>query len=377
MASIKSLNAAKKFGPGYYIKEQMQARGWVQAELAEILGVSPKHLSSIIKNKQPLSIENAKNLGLAFDTTPQLWLNIDNNYRLWLMQHEAEKTDTVKTKAIIYSRMPVRDMMKKGWIISTRNTNELEKEVKNYWGIEDLNFSFLEESVLPYCKKSEAYNQFNASYAATWYHMAKQFSESFITIEYDKNALNLLYKNIAKYTLNEGGIEAFLSELNKCGVKFFILPHLEKTYLDGAAFIHNESPVVVYTARYKRVDNFWFTIAHEIAHIIKHLDKDTPVILDNLKEEAVDKIETEANSMAAKYLLHNKILNYLEDSINYLTVDKVLECSEQFNIHPAIIIGALAHNNSISYRNLSLFNENVLELIPLEYIHESVNSKKK
>lgn len=375
MASIKTLKAAKKFGPGYYIKEQMQARGWVQAELAEILGVSTKHLSSIIQNKQALSIENAKNLGLAFNTTPQLWLNIDNNYRLWLMQHKEEQTDIVKTKAMIYSHMPVRDMMKKGWIISTRKTNELEKEVKNYWGIEDLDFSFLEESKIPYYKKSEAYNQFNASYAATWYHKAKQYSESFDTIKYDKTSLKLLYKNIANYTLIEGGIKDFINKLNKCGVKFFILPHLEKTYLDGAAFIHNESPVIVYTARYKRIDNFWFTIAHEIAHIIKHLDKDTPVILDNFKEEAVDKIETEANSMAAKHLLHNKILDYLEDSINYLTVDKVLECSEQLNIHPSIIIGALAHNNSISYRNLSLFNENVLEFVPSEYIHESMNFK--
>ena len=53
MASIKDLRAAKKFGPGYFIKEQMEIRGWVQEELADILGISGKHLSSILLDKQP------------------------------------------------------------------------------------------------------------------------------------------------------------------------------------------------------------------------------------------------------------------------------------------------------------------------------------
>jgi HTH-type transcriptional regulator/antitoxin HigA len=50
--------------------------------------------------------------------------------------------------------------------------------------------------------------------------------------------------------------------LNNAGVVFFVLPHLQKTYLDGAAFFVDHTPVIVYTGRYKRIDIFWFTVAH-------------------------------------------------------------------------------------------------------------------
>jgi len=124
--------------------------------------------------------------------------------------------------------------------------------------------------------------------------------------------------------------------------------------------------------RYKRIDNFWFTVAHEIAHILKHLNEKTPFVLDNLREQTTDKKEEDANKLAAKYLKHNEILAFLEPHFNYLTVGKIEECSAAINIHPAIIIGALAFNEKISFRNQNLFNENVLELIPAQFIHQSL-----
>lgn len=372
MRSIKDIKAAKKFGPGYFIREQMEIRGWIQEELADILGISTKHLSSILQDKQSLSIINAKKLSSVFNTSPQYWLNIDNDYRLWLEQEQKEQTADVEKRAVIYSHMPVRDMMKKGWISNTRDLEKLNEEVKEYWTIPSIDFQFLEKSVLPYCKKSDAYNKYNASYAATWFQMAKKYSAGFDVASYNKQALEDLFINISDYTTRKNGIELFVNELNACGVKFFVLPHLEKTYLDGAAFLLNDTPVVVYTARYKRIDNFWFTVAHEIAHVLKHLDHNLPFVLDNLQEKSTDKQETEANIIASKQLKHPEILDFLEPFLNYLTVSKIEECSASINIHPAIIIGALAFNDKISYRNQSLFNENVMEFIPSKFVHKSV-----
>jgi HTH-type transcriptional regulator / antitoxin HigA len=372
MASIKDIKAAKKFGPGYFIREQMEIRGWIQEELADILGISTKHLSSILQDKQSLSIINAKKLSSAFNTSPQYWLNIDNDYRLWLEQEQKEQTADVEKRAVIYSHMPVRDMMKKGWISNTRDLEKLNEEVKEYWTIPSIDFQFLEKSVLPNCKKSDAYNKYNASYAATWFQMAKKYSAGFDVPSYNKQALDYLFINISDYTTRKNGIELFVNELNACGVKFFVLPHLEKTYLDGAAFLLNDTPVVVYTARYKRIDNFWFTVAHEIAHVLKHLDHNLPFVLDNLQEKSTDKQETEANIIASKQLKHPEILDFLEPFLNYLTVSKIEECSAAKNIHPAIIIGALAFHDKISYRNQNLFNENVMEFIPSKFVHKSL-----
>ena len=66
--------------------------------------------------------------------------------------------------------------------------------------------------------------------------------------------------------------------------------------------------------------------------------------------------------------------DFLEPHFNYLTTSKVIECSNALHVHPAIIIGALAFNKTISYRNINLFNENVLEYIPGQFVHESAYS---
>lgn len=73
-----------------------------------------------------------------------------------------------------------------------------------------------------------------------------------------------------------------------------------------------------------------------------------------------------------KQLKHPQILEYLEPYLSYLTVAKIEECSAARNIHPAIIIGALAINKKISFRNQSLYKEDVVELIPAKFIHESL-----
>jgi HTH-type transcriptional regulator/antitoxin HigA len=86
MVQTTQLIAAKKFGPGYFIQEQMDLRHWIQEDLADVIGVSEKHLNKILKNKQAITLEIARLLGEVFDTSAQYWINIDTGYRLWLEQ---------------------------------------------------------------------------------------------------------------------------------------------------------------------------------------------------------------------------------------------------------------------------------------------------
>ena len=62
--------------------------------------------------------------------------------------------------------------------------------------------------------------------------------------------------------------------LNKNGIHLVREGHLRKTRLDGAAMkLPDGSPVVGLTLRYDRLDYFWFTLLHELAHVARHLDK--------------------------------------------------------------------------------------------------------
>jgi HTH-type transcriptional regulator / antitoxin HigA len=367
MVQTTKLKAAKKFGPGYFIREQMDLRHWIQEDLADVMGVSEKHLNKILRDNQPITLEIARLLSEVFNTSAEYWINIDTGYRLWLEQERSEKEIAADIKSSIYERMPVNDMIKKGWLKPYKDINDLKNQVLKFWDWEELDFSILEKRLPCLTRKSEAFNQFNASYALTWYQKACNVSSGIKVRKFNREKLIDLYEDLHTYTIKSDGINHFIRELNKVGVIFFVLPHLLKTYLDGAAFYSGENPVIVYTGRYHRIDNFWFTVAHEIAHILKHLNKNTPFILDNLKDGAIDKIEEEANELASIHLNHNEITSYLEPFIDYLTTLKVEECAEKYGIHPAIIVGKLAHDGKISYGNQPLYNKNVLEIISVSY----------
>ncbi|MEP1034410.1 HigA family addiction module antitoxin [Ekhidna sp.] len=372
MIKLNQLKPAKQFGPGHFIKEQMDIREWTQTDLADILGVTLKHVNKILNDKQSISLEMAKILGEVFDTDAKYWINLDTSYRLWLDQTKSEKEVFAEMKADAFERMPIKDMVNKGWIQSFKTKSEMEAVILDFWGWDKLNFGELDkliESEFCLTRKSEAFSQFNEYYKITWYQMAKVVSKSYSVPKYNKKALTELYNRINEFTIEDNGISNFLKKLQDVGVIFFVLPHLQKTYLDGAAFFNEKNPVVVYTGRYKRIDNFWFTIAHEIAHVLKHLDSKKHFILDNLKdkEDSQDPREVEANDLAGDKLKHNEILEYLEPHLNYLTTDKVEECSEELTIHPSVIIGKLAKEDKVSYRHIHLYNSNVLDEIPIEY----------
>ncbi|OFY86019.1 MAG: addiction module antidote protein, HigA family [Bacteroidetes bacterium RIFCSPLOWO2_12_FULL_31_6] len=368
MEQVVKLRPARKFGPGYFIKEQMEYRSWTQEDLSEVIGMTIKHVNRILQDKQPITLDTAKILAEVFETSPQYWLNLDANYRLWLSHERTEKEIEADLKGLIYERMPVKDMLTKGWLKPFGSAKELKQQVLQFWNWTKLDFSIIDENYLPYLpRKSEAYNQFNASYAITWYRKATIEATKIKVNAYDKKKLENLYDNIYTYTVIENGINLFIKELANAGVIFFVLPHLQKTYLDGAAFFLDKTPVIVYTGRFKRIDNFWFTVAHEIAHVLLHLNKELTFVLDNLRDGELNGLENEANEWASNKLKHEEILNYLNPYLGYLTTSKVEECAATYNIHPAIIIGKLAHEKTISYANQSLYNDNVLHIINAQY----------
>jgi HTH-type transcriptional regulator / antitoxin HigA len=369
MTTAQKIKPAIKFGPGYFIKEQMEYRSWTQDELAEVMGMTSKHINKILNDKQPITLDTAKVLAEVFDTSPQYWINLDSNYRLWLNAIPTEKEKQAELKANIYERMPIRDMIAKKWIPDFSNLEELHENILAFWNTPNLDFEEWDKQITPLlARKSENFNQYKASYTFTWYHKAMMVANSYSVVKFNKKGLEKLYNDLYSYTVQENGINQFLEKLNQSGVIFFVLPHLQKTYLDGAAFYFEKSPVIVYTGRYKRIDNFWFTIAHEIAHVLYHLDEKNSFFLDNFREEDKNDLETEANQLAAEKLKHKEISTYLQPKLNYLSKQDIINCATALEIHPALIIGKLAFDKTISYANQSLFNEEVITLIDTKYL---------
>lgn len=134
--------------------------------------------------------------------------------------------------------------------------------------------------------------------------------------------------------------------LQKQGVHLIVVSHLPKTYLDGAAMLMPDgTPVIGLTLRYDRIDNFWFCLLHELAHVAKHLTASDRIIIDDLDLSGndvigEDKAESEADEMANNGLIPKKVWrkNPIEGNV---TAARVNILAEQLKIHPAIIAGRI------------------------------------
>ena len=353
-------------GPGEFIKEEMKIRNWTNEDLAQVLSLNPKTISELLNNKQRITIGTAKILGKAFGQSPQYWLNLDNNYRLRLNENNNESEVEIKSK--IYERMPVNDMVKKGWIKKPGSTNELKNIFMEFWKIGDFKIDWLDSLAIPNCRKSNAYENLSKYFLLTWTQKAKLASEKYEAPKFNKNGLNELSKEITKYSTLKTGVSKFLNKLNETGVKFFSLNHLPRTYLDGAAFMHNNSPVIVYTKRYDRLDNFWFTIAHEIGHILLHIKNENDIYIDDFKAEGEFDYENEANEFAEKILRINAILDYFSEYQHYTSAFRVKEAVDELKIDPSIIVGILKYYNVLAYNRLNQFTKTVSDKIPKKYV---------
>ena len=149
-------------------------------------------------------------------------------------------------------------------------------------------------------------------------------------------------------------------KLAQNGIALIVARHLPKTYLDGAALWTREGvPVVGMTLRYDRLDNFWFCLLHELAHLGRHFeDGEGQMFIDDLQlrerdHEGDDAREQEADEWAQDALIPHRL--WLDHAARvHPSVANVVTLSQQAEVHPAIVAGRIRYERR-SYRLLSQF----------------------
>ncbi len=95
---------AEIFPPGEFIRDELAARGWEQRDLAEIMGRPERTISELVSGKRSITPETAQQLGEAFGSTPQFWLNLETAYRLWRLPRQ---DGSVARRARLYALAPI------------------------------------------------------------------------------------------------------------------------------------------------------------------------------------------------------------------------------------------------------------------------------
>ncbi len=356
-------------GAGDYIKKELASRGWSQNDLAEIAGLSTKTVNQIINNKQIMTPVNAIILGSAFDTNPELWLNLDAKYQIMSRENkEAPKAELTEIKARLQAIMPFAEIKNKGWFSTEMKTlEEIKKGIFDFFKSNIIPEKLDGDSLRACARRTRTDNDYTERNCNAWFTFAKYFSQDMIVSKFDSKGFKKIANGISKYTLLHNGPEKFIKDLQSVGVGFFILKHLEKTYLDGAAFLRGNNPFIVYTGRYNRIDNFWFVMAHECGHISNDFEyMKQGSFLDDLDLKASEKDEREimADAFANGVLKHDSVVAMGHKFGRYLSEERLKLLSVSNGVSVPVALGILQHEGIVDWRKFSRFREPVLDLIP-------------
>lgn len=181
--------------------------------------------------------------------------------------------------------------------------------------------------------------------------IAKPFSRKVMTPEW--------FHDLAKLSRFEQGPRLAQEYLADAGIAMVIESHFDKTYLDGAALLDVDRPIVALTLRHDRLDNFWFALFHELIHILEHLTPQHNFIPDNLDDKLLSQSreEQEANDGARDALIPQGEWQAFDISRDQ-SPDNVNALANKLRIHPAIVAGRVRYETQ-NWRLLTGFKASV------------------
>lgn len=338
----------KIFPPGKYIKDALEKRGWTQSDLAYILGRNIKDTNDIVGGKRKFTPEIAQELAVAFQTSPEYWLDIENRYRL----AQVDYVDiAIIKRSEIYNKYPAKDMIKRGWIQTSDTVENLEAKFTEFYS-EANNFAFA-------ARKSTSYLEHSPIQTA-WIIRAKKMARILSVAEFDDKKMDELIKSLRNLAASSKSTHKVAQILANYGIRFVVVEQLPNARIDGAAFwLDDNSPVIAMSIRFDNIGSFWFTLFHEIIHI-KHKDQFS---LDDLDTTPVDEIEIRANREAAEVLIPQaRLETFIRMTRPYYSESKINNLATQLKIHPGIIVGQLQHRKEISFNQHHKLMPKVREL---------------
>lgn len=146
---------------------------------------------------------------------------------------------------------------------------------------------------------------------------------------------------IARLSVDVSSIRRIDKILHELGILCIYEPAIPSMKLDGAVYtMKSGNPVIGLSLRYARVDNFWFTLMHELSHICLHYEKLESPILDDLDESSSDVVEIAADKLAANSLIHRSAWRSFQVHSN-LDESEIVEFARKNEVHPAVVAGRI------------------------------------
>lgn len=328
--------------PGSYIKEEMEARGWLQRDLAFILGCPEQAVNMILSGKRGISPDMANAFGEAFDVSPEFFANLQKAYDL---AHAKAPDPSVAVRRDMQNTYPVREMIKRGWI-ELSDAATLETQLVRFFRVGG-------PTEIPYmahvAKKTEDDDVRVKAAQLAWLFRVRQIAEGITVSPYSEKALIKALDDLQSLLQEPEGVRHVPKILAACGVRFVLVEKLPNAKIDGVCFwLDDARPIIGMTLRFDRINNFWFVLRHEIEHVLQRHGREEAVVDSELEgerastSESLPESERVANAAAARFCVPiEKLDSFMARKHPFYYEKDVVAFAKIIERHPGLIVGQM------------------------------------
>lgn len=329
--------AAEIFPPGEFLREELEARGWNQTELADILGRPVRLINEIIAGKRAITPDTAIQLGHALDTGAEVWMNLEGSYQL---SKARPADDLIARRARLYEQYPVRGMIKRGWIADSKNIDVLERSLDTFFQTDEGPRAFA------HAAKKTAVAAPVTPLQRAWLVRARQIARELVVPSYREATLRAALSQLATLLSAPEETRHVARVLGEAGVRFVVVEPIPGSKIDGACFwLASDRPVIALTLRLDRIDNFWFVLRHELEHVLRGHGQDSYVLDQDMEGAGTAQVTEEeqvANEAASTFAVDRaELLNFIARVQPFFKEDRVLLFAQRLQVHPGLVVGQL------------------------------------
>lgn len=342
MSNYIEYNDKIAFHPGYYIEEIVEESGLTQAEFSKRLGTTPKNLSILIRGEQNLSIDMAVKLSRMLGTTIEYWLALQMTYNK--MQAEFQSDLELEKEKEVFKVLDYkyfRDYF--GFPDLPRKVHEQIKYVREFLSVSSLTVLKEKDLTVSFRSYSKKLSMSNIVNANVMVQIAINIALKTQSPQFDKKKFQKSVEFALTQTCNHQEFlpiikEAFL----KSGVILIVLPNLKNSGTNGATKRINGRVLLMVNDRRHYADTFWFTLFHEIGHI---MNDDYGITFKNDQNFSED----EADLYAQRKLIPQEQYETFIQSNKIFNESCIRKFADSIHQDPGIVLGRLQNDGLVSY----------------------------
>lgn len=335
--------------PGEYLEEVLDDLGMTKDELAKRMDRPATKLSGIFSGKKAITPDTALQLEKVVGIPAHVWTGLEAEYRLTLeRQAELMEEERLTDEASLVRAYCYNELSKLGHVKVTRNRLERVRELHSYLGVTSLqNVGGVRRYAVAYRRSNSNKHTPSPEALISWLRIGEKTGQETDCPVFNHDSLKASLSTIR--SLTQEAPEEFEPKLRgilaNAGVVLVLCPHLPKTYAHGATFwLGKDKAVLMMTIRGKWADIFWFSLFHEIGHILLHGTNKTFIEFDGGDTEN-EKQEDEADKFARDTLIpQDKYKAFVKESAGSVYDSATLRFARSIGVHAGIVVGRLQHD---------------------------------